>query len=317
MALIRKFSIEPKLNFLIWRKAFFLFSVCLVAASIALFFTRGLNYGVDFRGGILLEVEIAEGKGISDLRDRVSGLNLGEITLQEFGEENILLINVARQEGDEEEQIQAVEQVRQALGDMVVDYRRQEFVGPKVGEELKTAGFWATVLALTGIGLYIWLRFEWQFSMAAMAALTHDVLATIGFFSLTQIEFNLSTLAAVLMIAGYSINDTVVIFDRVREMLRRYKKLTPIDLLNRAINRTLTRTVLKSVTTLLALIALFTFGGEVIRGFTLGLIWGVLIGTYSSVGLAVPILSMMKLRRGDDGKKEEQNVEGKEAEAGA
>jgi preprotein translocase SecF subunit len=169
---------------------------------------------------------------------------------------------------------------------------------------LKRAGLLATVLALTGIGLYIWFRFEWQFSLAAMVALSHDVIVTIGFFALTQIEFNLATLAAVLMIAGYSINDTVVIFDRVREMLRRYKKLALDDLLNQAINRTLTRTVLTSVTTLLALISLFVFGGEVIRGFSAGLVWGVVIGTYSSVGLAVPILSLMKIRRAGGGEAE-------------
>jgi len=175
--------------------------------------------------------------------------------------------------------------------------RRQEYVGPKIGDELKEAGLLATVLALIAIGLYIWFRFEWQFGVAALIALVHDVVATVGFYSLTQIEFNLATLAAVLTIAGYSINDTVVIFDRVRETLRRFKKLELNELLNRSINATLSRTVLTSFTTLLALFALFFFGGEVIRGFTAGLIWGVAIGTYSSVGLAVPLLSMMKLRR--------------------
>jgi preprotein translocase SecF subunit len=224
--------------------------------------------------------------------------------LQEFGNPQDILINIARQEGDEAEQMAAIAQVRAAVDDRVEDYRRQEFVGPKVGAELKRAGLLATVLALTGIGLYIWFRFEWQFSLAAMVALSHDVIVTIGFFTLTQIEFNLATLAAVLMIAGYSINDTVVIFDRVREMLRRYKKLALDDLLNQAINRTLTRTVLTSVTTLLALISLFVFGGEVIRGFSAGLVWGVVIGTYSSVGLAVPILSLMKIRRAGGGEAE-------------
>jgi preprotein translocase SecF subunit len=308
MLLIRKIAIEPKLDFMSRRFLFFCFSAFLVLASIGMFLVQGLNFGVDFRGGTLLEVRVQEGTTISDLRARVSGLPLGEITLQEFGNPNDILINIARQEGDEAAQIAAIEQVRAAIDDRVQDYRRQEFVGPKVGAELKQAGLLATVLALAGIGLYIWFRFEWQFSMAAMIALAHDVIASIGFFSLTQIEFNLATLAAVLMIAGYSINDTVVIFDRVREMLRRYKKLAIKDLLNQAINRTLSRTLLTSVTTLLALLALLFFGGEVIRGFAIGLVWGVLIGTYSSVGLAVPILSMMKIRRAGGGEEEKNEA---------
>ena len=304
MALIRLFSATPEFDFLSRRRLFFGFSLALVLASIGLFLFQGLNFGVDFRGGTLLEVRVKEGTTISDLRSRVSGLPLGEITLQEFGNPQDILINIARQQGDEAEQMAAIAQVRAAVDDRVEDYRRQEFVGPKVGAELKRAGLLATVLALTGIGLYIWFRFEWQFSLAAMVALSHDVIVTIGFFTLTQIEFNLATLAAVLMIAGYSINDTVVIFDRVREMLRRYKKLALDELLNQAINRTLTRTVLTSVTTLLALISLFVFGGEVIRGFSAGLVWGVVIGTYSSIGLAVPILSLMKIRRAGGGEAE-------------
>jgi len=307
MALIRLFSATPEFDFLSRRRLFFGFSLALVLASIGLFLFQGLNFGVDFRGGTLLEVRVKEGTTISDLRSRVSGLPLGEITLQEFGNPQDILINIARQQGDEAEQMAAIAQVRAAIDDRVEDYRRQEFVGPKVGAELKRAGLLATVLALTGIGLYIWFRFEWQFSLAAMVALSHDVIVTIGFFTLTQIEFNLATLAAVLMIAGYSINDTVVIFDRVREMLRRYKKLALDELLNQAINRTLTRTVLTSVTTLLALISLFVFGGEVIRGFSAGLVWGVVIGTYSSVGLAVPILSLLKIRRAGGGEAEKDS----------
>ena len=267
MALIRKIAIEPKLDFMSRRTLFFGFSLVLMLASIGLVFVQGLNFGVDFRGGTLLEVRVNEGTTISDLRRRVSGLPLGEITLQEFGNSQDILINIARQEGDEAVQLAAIAQVRAAIDDRVEDYRRQEFVGPKVGEELKRAGILATVLALAGIGLYIWFRFEWQFSLAAMVALAHDVIASIGFFSLTQIEFNLATLAAVLMVAGYSINDTVVIFDRVREMLRRYKKLDIDALLNQAINRTLSRTLLTSVTPLLALLALLFFGGEY-REFT-------------------------------------------------
>ncbi len=297
MSLITRLPIAPNFNFLGKRKFTLAFSAGLMILSVALFLISGLNFGVDFRGGILLEVEITEQADISQLRDRVSGLGLGDVTMQTFGDEKVILINVERQDGAEGAQSGAISSLRQALGELVVEYRRQEFVGPKVGDELKRAGILATVLALLGIGFYIWFRFEWHFSIAAMAALAHDVIATIGFFSLTQIEFNLATLAAVLTIAGYSINDTVVIFDRVREELRRYKKLPLVEVLNRAVNRTLTRTALTSVTTLLALFALFIFGGEVIRGFSMGLIWGVVIGTYSSIALAVPLLTFMNMRR--------------------
>ncbi len=314
MALIRKIPLAPKIDFLSRRKIFLVFSACLMAASLAAFLIQGLNLGVDFRGGILIEVETKEPADLADLRSRLGALGLGQVTLQEFGAPNDVLINVERQEGDEKAQITAIEAVKTELGGLVAEYRRVEFVGPKVGGELKQAGILATLLALVGIGLYIWFRFEWQFAAAALAALIHDVFSTIGFFALIQIEFNLATLAAVLTIAGYSINDTVVIFDRVRETLRKYKKLPIFELLNLALNGTLSRTVLTSVTTLIALICLFLFGGQVIRGFSAGLIWGIVIGTYSSVGLAVPLLSFMNLRGMTGGEAASGEVE--EAAAG-
>ncbi len=296
MALIRFLPVDPKYGFMSRRRLFYTFSAILIGLSVVLVLVRGLNFGVDFRGGIMIEVGTQGPADLSDLRARLGGLGLGEVTLQTFGEPDVLLINVERQEGDETEQAAAIAAVKDSLGETAAEYRRVEFVGPKVGGELKQAGILATLLSLLGIGLYIWFRFEWQFGIAALVALTHDVITTIGFYALSQIEFNLATLAAVLTIAGYSINDTVVIFDRVRETLRKYKKLDLAAVLDMAINRTLTRTMLTSVTTLLALIALFLFGGQVIRGFTSGLIWGVLIGTYSSIGLAVPLLAKMKLR---------------------
>ncbi len=310
MALIRKVPLAPDFDFLSRRRLTLVFSACLVAASFALFGLIGLNLGIDFTGGILIEVRTDGPADLADLRSRLRGLGLGEVTLQEFGTETDVLINVQRQEGDEKEQIKAIQAVKTELGDLVVEYRRTEFVGPKVGGELKRAGALATGLALLGIGLYIWFRFEWQFAVAALIALIHDVLSTIGFFALTQIEFNLATLAAVLTIAGYSINDTVVIFDRVRETLRKYKKMPMFELLNLSINHTLSRTVLTSVTTLLALTSLFLFGGEVIRGFTAGLIWGVVIGTYSSIGLAVPLLSFLNLRGTTSGAKVTDSAKG-------
>ncbi len=315
MALIRKLPLNPKIDFLGRRKIFLVFSACLMAASFAAFAIQGLNLGIDFSGGILIEVETREPADLADLRRRLGALGLGQVTLQEFGAENDVLINVQRQEGDEKAQIQAIEAVKTELGGLVAEYRRTEFVGPKVGGELKQAGLSATVLALLGIGLYLWFRFEWQFAAAALAALIHDVLSTIGFFALVQIEFNLATLAAVLTIAGYSINDTVVIFDRVRETLRKYKKLPILELLNLALNGTLSRTVLTSVTTLIALLCLFLFGGQVIRGFSAGLIWGIVIGTYSSIGLAVPLLSFMDLRGMTGGEEASKGARGTEEAA--
>jgi preprotein translocase SecF subunit len=310
MALIRKVPVSPNLDFMRLRRAFLIFSAALVVASLGLFASAGLNLGVDFRGGILIEIRTHEPADLGELRGRLGALGLGEVTLQEFGDETDVLINVQRQEGDEAAQIKAIDAVKDALGDTVAEYRRTEFVGPKVGGELKRAGALATGLALLGIALYIWFRFEWQFALAALVALIHDVTATVGFFALTQLEFNLATLAAVLTVAGYSINDTVVIFDRVRETLRKYKKLSIYDLLNLSLNNTLSRTVLTSLTTLLALGALFVFGGEVIRGFTAGLIWGVVIGTYSSIGLAVPLLSFMNLRGTMSGAEDEAGKAG-------
>lgn len=296
MALIKKLPTDLNINFMGKRKLFMAFSALMIALSLVLVATRGLNFGVDFRGGILIEIRTSEPADLSSLRSRIGALGLGEISLQEFGAPTDVLINIQKQDGDEKEQMKAIQLVKDELGSAVEEYRRVEFVGPKVGAELKEDGALATLFALLGIAFYIWFRFEWQFSVAALLALTHDIITTIGFFALTQYEFNLATLAAVLTIAGYSINDTVVIFDRVRDELRRYKKMDVIDVLNMSINSTLSRTILTSVTTLLALIALFVFGGEVIRGLSLGLIWGVTIGTYSSVGLAVPLLFATNVR---------------------
>jgi preprotein translocase SecF subunit len=297
MALVRRIPTQPELNLVGRRRIFLVLSALVVLISVASALVQGLNFGVDFRGGILMEIRTEGPADIAELRDELNGLGLGDVTLQEFGRETDVLINVQEQEGGEEAQMVAIERIKAALGDRVEQYRRTEFVGPKVGEELKRAGLIATLLALGGIAIYIWFRFEWHFALAALVALLHDVIGTVGFFSLTQIEFNLASVAAVLTVAGYSINDTVVVFDRVRENLRKYKRAPLVEVLNRSVNATLTRTVLTSTTTLLALIALSIFGGEVIRGFTLALIWGLVIGTYSSIGLAVPMLIFMKVRR--------------------
>jgi len=281
------------------RTLFFAFSCFLVVASLALFAVRGLNYGIDFKGGILMEVRTPGPANISQMRSDLNALGLGEVSLQEFGDEREVLIRVQRQSGDEAEQIKATEAVRGALGSGV-EYRRTEFVGPTVGQELIEAGSLAVGLALLSILLYVWFRFEWQFGVGAIVALSHDIISTLGLFAVIQHEFNLATVAAVLTIAGYSINDTVVIYDRVRENLRKYKKMPLTDLFELSVNETLSRTTLTSGTTLLALGAIYLFGGAVLADFALAMIWGIVIGTYSSVFIAVPLLLYTRLRRGDE-----------------
>ena len=287
---------DINIQFVPRRMAFFAFSALVVLGSLGLFAFKGLNYGIDFRGGIMIDVRTPGPADIGDLRGRLSGLGLGEVALQEFGAPNDVLIRLQMQEGGEKAQNAAVEKVKRALGEGV-EYRRTEFVGPKVSDELFWDGVKAVSLAIFCMLLYIWFRFEWQFGVGAVIALVHDVLSTVGLFALLGLEFNLSTVAAVLTIAGYSINDTVVVYDRVRENLRKYKTMPMGELLNRSINETLSRTVITSLTTLLALLALYILGGEVIRGFSFAMIWGVIIGTYSSISLAVPLLLYMNVSR--------------------
>ena len=285
--------------FVKFRAFYLVLSVALLILSGAMFFGQGLNFGIDFKGGILLQVTALDDSGaekeadVGALRSRINRLGLGEVSIQNFGKDSEVLIRVEKQPGDNKRQVAAIEKVTAALGK---NFRvgREEFVGPKVGAELIRAGITATVLALLAIMAYVWFRFEWQFGIAAVAALTHDVLLTIGLFSVFQFEFNLSTVAAVLTIAGYSINDTVVVFDRVRENLRKYKKLAIPDL-NLSLNETLSRTVMTSATTMLALLALFFLGGD--RGFSIALIWGIVVGTYSSICLAVPVLLVLRIKR--------------------
>ncbi|MBL6673948.1 MAG: protein translocase subunit SecF [Candidatus Puniceispirillum sp.] len=294
---------DTSINFLKHRRIAFIFSLFLVASSIGLFVVKGLNLGIDFKGGILIEARNTTGPAdISGLRADLGQLGLGDISLQEFGTPTDVLVRVQRQVGDEEAQIAAIAAISSTLGDSY-DIRRTEFVGPTVGAELAEKGMLAVACALLAIMVYIWFRFEWQFSIAAILALAHDVLSTVGLFALTSFEFNLATVAAILTIAGYSINDTVVVFDRVRENLRRYKSYEIRDIINKSLNETLSRTVMTSFTTLLALLAITIFGGAVLRDFALAMIWGVLIGTYSSVFVAVGFLSRFDIRHQepDDG----------------
>lgn len=287
---------NPNVPFLDLRKLFFAFSLVLIMASIGTFAVKGMKYGIDFTGGIMIEVKTAEPGRIGLMREQLKALDLGSVELQEFGAPDDILIRVQAKDSSEQAQSAAVASVKQALGEGI-EYRRTEVVGPKVSDELFWNGLYAMVSAIMAILIYIWFRFEWQFGMGAVVALTHDVISTIGVFSLIQHEFNLATVAAVLTIAGYSINDTVVVFDRVRENLRKYKTMPMDELLNKSANETLARTVMTSLTTLLALMALYFLGGEIIRDFAFAMIWGVVIGTYSSVCVAVPLLLRLGVER--------------------
>ena len=279
-------------------------SSALVLLTLILLPTKGLNLGIDFQGGILIEVGMpGPAADLGQMRSTLGGLDLGEVALQEFGGPSNVLIRVERQAGGEQGQLAAVAKVRAALADRFgedVSYRRVEFVGPKVSADLLWDGTQAMVYAFAGILAYVWFRFEWQFAVGGVVALIHDAVTTIGLFSLFGLEFNLSTIAAVLTIIGYSINDTVVIYDRVRENLRRYKTTPLPELIDRSINETLARTVMTSLTTLLALIALVLFGGPVIRDFTIAMIWGVVVGSYSTIYVASPMILHLKLRRATD-----------------
>jgi len=296
MRMLKLVPSDTKLPFMAWRRGAMIVSLALAVLSVAAAFLPGLNFGIDFKGGILIEVKYPSPPDLGAMRAQLSGLGLGEVELQEFGDANDILIRVERQPGDTGAQNDAVGKVRGALGEGI-DYRRVEFVGPKVSAELVEAGAIAVLLAVALMLVYIWFRFEWHFGVGAVVALIHDILLSIGMLAVTQLEFNLATIAALLTIVGYSINDTVVVYDRVRENLRRYKSLALVELLNRSINDTLSRTTMTSLTTLLALIALFLFGGEVIRGFIFVMIWGVLIGTYSSIFIASPLLLSLGLER--------------------
>ena len=287
---------EPNFNFLGLRRNFLIFSILAILISISLLSIKGLNLGIDFKGGTLIEVS-TKNTSISELREILSS-SFSDVSLQEFGDENIILIRL--QNKSNQESIETVNSVKNLIQDKVVEFRRSEFVGPTISSELLYRGFQAVSFALIAILIYIWLRFEWQFGFGAVVALTHDVIFTLGLLSILNVEFSLATIAAILTIAGYSINDTVVIFDRVRENLRKYKKLELVDLFNLSVNNTLSRTVMTSLTTLLALFSLFIFGGEVIRPFALTMIIGVIIRTYSSVFIAVPTLLIFKFRPQDD-----------------
>jgi preprotein translocase subunit SecF len=299
---------DTKFDFIRFRRISFPISAALSILAITLFFTHGLNFGIDFKGGTLVEIQDKSGSAdLAKLRATLSALNLGDIQLQQFGGPANVLIRVAEQPGGDAAQQAAVQKVRGALGDSV-DYRRVEVVGPRVSGELLAYGTIGLMVAIGGILIYLWFRFEWQFALGAMIANVHDIVLTIGFMSVTQIDFDLTSIAALLTILGYSLNDTVVIYDRIREMLRRYKKMSMPELLNISINSTLSRSIVTHVTVTLALLALLLFGGHAIHSFTATMMFGVvLVGTYTSIFIASPILIYLgvathRLDEGEDDK---------------
>ena len=291
MRLLRIVPDDTKFDFMRFRRISFPMSALLSILAIHLYFSPGLNLGIDFRGGTLMEVQSKTGPAdLAKMRSTLGGLNLGDVQLQQFGADTDVLIRIAEQPGGDEAQRAAVAKVREALGDNV-EYRRVEVVGPRVSGELLSYGTIGIMFAIGCILLYLWFRFEWQFALGAMIANVHDLVLTVGFMSLTQIDFDLTSIAALLTILGYSLNDTVVIYDRIREMLRRYKKMPMTELLNVSINSTLSRSVITHVTVSLALLALLLFGGQAIHSFTATMMFGVvLVGTYTSVFIASPIL---------------------------
>ena len=382
---IRLIPHGTKFNFLRPRIFALVLSMAMNIASVVLVFTVGFNLGIDFKGGVLLELQTPGKADLGTMRETVAGLGLGEVQLQEFGQDDVVLVRIQRQESgeacfrgavdalnrgsggyslrdfalddnaarlslatpqsltpqsatalagalrlpsdkllqatdggarismersqaDEWCQQVAIKVVESALGEGYVE-RRTESVGPKVGGELVQAGLIAGIFTVIAILIYIWFRFEWQFAIGALIALAHDVLTTLGLFALTQIEFNLASLAAVLTIAGYSVNDTVVVFDRVRENMRKYKKMPLLDLLNLSLNDTLSRTIMTATTTFLAVLALVLLGGPVIQGFSVALLWGVIVGTYSSIWMASAMLVYTGVRDGSSIMKDEHDVE--------
>lgn len=298
MKTLKLVPVNTSIGFIRHRTVAMALSALLVVGAIVVFLANGLNFGIDFRGGTLIEASSESAVDLAELRGRLGVLDLGEVQIQEFGKETDVLIRIAEKEGatDASNNLSAVERVRAELSSDF-DVRRVEIVGPQVSAELIQTGVMAVLAAIASMLIYIWFRFEWQFSVGAVLALVHDVALTIGLFALLQLDFNLSILAAILTIVGYSMNDTVVVYDRVRENLRKYKKMDLAELLNIAINETLSRTVMTSVTTMLALLALYILGGEVIRGFTFAMIWGVIVGTYSSIFIASPLLMMLGVKR--------------------
>lgn len=318
LALVRYLPVETDFGFIRMRVGAFILSLTLIIGSVVAFFTLGLNLGIDFRGGTAIEISTEGPADIGAIREVLSAEVPGDLQVQGFGAENEVLIRVGQVTAEEinviegfavDDDAAAQQAVRQLVQRVLleaipdVSFERMEVISPQVSDELRVAGTIAVLVSLFLMLVYIWLRFEWQYSVGAVLALAHDVILTIGFFAVTQLQFNLPTIAAILTIVGYSMNDTVVVYDRIREMFRKYKSLPTPKVLDMAINATLSRTMLTSGTTLAALIAMALLGGPALEGFAFALIWGVGVGTYSSIFVAAPLLTVTGVRR-DSGERD-------------
>ena len=298
MWLVQYIPTETKYDFMRLRRVAFPLSAALSVLSVLLFFAWGMNFGIDFRGGTLVEMQSRSGPAdIADIRERAGALGFGDAEVQQFGTPQDVSVRIALQEGSEQAQQNVVNRLRETFAGQY-DFRRIEVVGPRVSGELVQSGTLGVILAILGVLVYLWFRFEWQFALGAVVATLHDLVLTMGFFALTQIEFNMTSIAAILTILGYSINDTVVVYDRIREVMRKYKRLSTFELIDVSVNATLSRTILTGVSVFLVLIALAVFGGEVIKGFAYAMLFGLVVGTYSSVFIAAPILIYLGLRVG-------------------
>ena len=297
MSSIRWIKKDLKVDFLSVKNIATIMSVLAIISSLFFLFYKNLNFGIDFKGGTLIEIKKDKELSIAEIRNQLSELNIGDIQIQTFGSDDIILIRIENSTNlTTNADMSSIELIRSSLGNNVI-IQRTEIVGPKVSSELIQKGIIAIIIAVLLMLFYIWIRFEWQFSIGAVTALIHDVMITMGIFSFLQIEFNLSIIAALLTIIGYSMNDTVVVYDRIRENLRKYKQMNIFELINQSLNETMSRTLLTSVTTLLALFSLYFLGGEVLKGFTLAMIIGVFIGTYSSVFIASQIILYLNVKR--------------------
>lgn len=294
---------DTSIDFLGYRKLAYALSAVLLVASIASVAVRGFNYGIDFSGGVLIEVKSKNGPvDVDKVRHELDTLNLDELNLQSFGDaQDELMIRAQANNADEESQRVAVKQIKEMLENDFT-FERIESVGPQVGDELKLSGILASVFAMLAISLYIWFRFEWKFAVGALLGLFHDLLITVGLVSIFHLDFSLTTIAAILTLAGYSVNDTVVTYDRVRENLQKYKKMSQYDLLNKSINDIFSRTILTGITTFLASAALLIFGGDALRSFAFVITTGIIIGTFSSIFICVPVINMFDLRATPDEK---------------
>ncbi len=294
---IRFFATRPNFDFMGKRWVGFIISGLLTLGALGLVATKGLNLGIDFTGGILMEIHTEAPADLGTLRSALSSGEFGEVSLQNSGNANDVMIRIQVSEGDTQSKvIEAVKLTLAAHIKEAIDYRRIDYVGPTVGQELIQNGIIATILSFATIMIYVWFRFEWQYGVGAILALLHDTIMMVGFFAVTGFDFGLTAVAAILTIIGYSINDSVVIYDRIRENMRRFKKMEVMELLNHSINETLSRTILTASTTLLAGLALYLFGGEVIAGFSAAIVFGVIIGTYSSIYISAPTLLYLDIR---------------------